>query len=106
MLKTIFVVQHLYFIVAAAPALFLPLVIVLLNSQLLPRLFGYLAVILAVTFSALGIAFQLRLVLPSTVTAFADVRTTWWLVAAITLIARSGTISQVVERESQKVVLH
>ena len=69
-LRVIFAVQHLYFIVAA-PALFLPLGIVLLSSQILPRLFGYLAVILVITFSVLGIAFQLRLMLPSTVTAFA-----------------------------------
>jgi hypothetical protein len=98
-LRVIFAVQHLYFIVAA-PALFLPLGIVLLSSQILPRLFGYLAVILAVTFSALGIVFQLRLMLPSTVTAFAAVQAIWWLAAAVTLIARSGTISQIVSDRS------
>ena len=43
-LKLISAVQHLYFIVAA-PALFLPLGIVLVSSPILPRLFGYLALL-------------------------------------------------------------
>src|SRR5262249_13322553 len=55
-LRFIYAVQHLYFIVAA-PSLFLPLGLVLLNSQVLPRWFGYLAVALAMVFAATGIAF-------------------------------------------------
>ena len=80
--------MHLYFIVAA-PALFLPLGIVLLSSS---RLFGYLALLLATAFAALGVIFPLTLTLPAGVTAFAGVHALWWLAAALTLIVRSGRI--------------
>ena len=50
-LRLIYAVQHLYFIVAA-PTLFLPPGIVLLNSRVLPRIFGHLALILATVFAA------------------------------------------------------
>src|SRR5215470_1970769 len=91
-LKVISAVQHLYFIVAA-PALFLPLGIVLITSRILPRFFGYLALLLATTFAVLGVAFLLTLMLPTAVTAFAGVQALWWLAAAVALIARSGKIS-------------
>ncbi|HET9743954.1 MAG TPA: hypothetical protein VFQ00_14490 [Terriglobales bacterium] len=92
-LKLILAIQHLYFIVAA-PAVFFPLGFVLIGSRVLPRVFGYLAVALAMTFAGLGIAFQLRLALPDAVTAFAAVQALWWLAASIALIARSGVIAQ------------
>lgn len=88
-LRFISAVQHLYFIVAA-PALFLPLGIVLMGSRILPRLFGYLALILAVAFATLGVAFLRSLILPSAVTASAGIQAVWWLAAAITLIVRGG----------------
>jgi hypothetical protein len=91
-LRVISAVQHLYFIVAA-PALFFPLGVVLVNSHILPRLFGYLALLLGTTFMALGIAFLLTLVLPGAVTAFAGVQGLWWLAAGITLMNRSGSLS-------------
>ncbi len=90
-LRLIYAVQHLYFIVAA-PTLFLPLGIVFLNSRVLPRILGHLALILATVFAALGIVFQLRLTLPGPVTAFAGVQAPWWLAAAVTLVVRSGKI--------------
>jgi hypothetical protein len=92
-LRVIFAVQHLYFIVAA-PALFLPLGIVLLSSDILPRVFGYLAIALATIFAGLGIAFQLSLILPPAVTAFAGVQALWWLSTATLLVIRSKRISQ------------
>jgi len=91
-LKVISAVQHLYFIVAA-PALFLPLGIVLVTSWILPRWFGYLALLLAVIFATLGVVFLLTLTLPPAITAFAGVQGLWWLAASIALIARSGEIS-------------
>jgi hypothetical protein len=97
-LKLISAVQHLYFIVAA-PALFLPLSIVLVSSPILPRLFGYLALILATAFAALGVIFLLRLTLPDAVTAFGGVQALWWLAAAITLIVRSGRIANCMEEK-------
>ena len=91
-LRVIYAVQHLYFVVAA-PALFLPLGIVLIGSRVLPRVFGYLALLLAATFAGLGVAFMLTLILPTRVTAFAGVQALWWLAAAITLIIRAEKIS-------------
>lgn len=84
-------VQHLYFIVAA-PSLFFPLGIVLLGSAVLPRPFGYLALVLAGVFAVLGAAFMLRLTLPNYVTAFAGVQALWWFAAAIALIARRSVV--------------
>jgi hypothetical protein len=88
-LRLIYAVQHLYFVVAA-PALFLPLGVVVLSSRVLPRVFGYLALALAACFAALGIVFLMHLTLPGPVTAFAGVQALWWLAAAITLMVRSG----------------
>jgi hypothetical protein len=93
-------VQHLYFIVAA-PALFLPLGLVLLGSSILPRVFGFLALTLAIAFAALGVIFLLTLTLPVGVTAFAGVQALWWLAAAVALIFRSGRISRVVWEKTQ-----
>jgi len=90
-LKLIYAVQHLYFIVAA-PSLFLPLGVVLVRSQVLPRMFGYLALLLAASFAVTGIAFLFTMTLPAPVTAFAGVQALWWLAAAITLLVRSGRI--------------
>jgi hypothetical protein len=90
-LNLIFAAQHLYFLVAA-PSLFLPLGVVLVSSSILPRIFGYLALLLATAFAALGVIFLLPLRLPGAVTAFGGVQAFWWLAAAITLILRSGKI--------------
>jgi hypothetical protein len=80
--------QHLYFFVAA-PALFLPLGFVLVGSSILPRIFGYLAVGLAIAFEALGVIFLRSLTLPDAVTAFAGVQALWWLGAGVTLMIRN-----------------
>jgi hypothetical protein len=98
-------VQHLYFIVAA-PALFLPLGLVLLGSSILPRIFGFLALTLAIAFAALGAVFLLTLTLPVGVTAFAGVQALWWLAAAVALISRSGKISQVLWEKTQSGLPH
>jgi hypothetical protein len=90
-------VQHLYFIVAA-PTLFFPLGIVLISSSILPRLFGYLALLLASAFAALGAIFLLNLSLPGAITAFAGVQAFWWLAAALTLIVRSAEVANSLEK--------
>lgn len=107
-LNLIAAVQHLYFIVAA-PALFLPLGIILLRSGVLPKVFGYLALALATVFSALGVIFLLRLTLPDAVTALGGVQAVWWLAAAVALIARSGnadkwTVAQVGMDKSNQII--
>jgi hypothetical protein len=96
-LRLISAVQHLYFIVAA-PALFLPLGIVLVSSTILPRVLGYLALLLATVFAAFGVIFLLDLTLPGAVTAFGGVQAFWWLAAAINLLVRSGKISKRLEK--------
>src|SRR5215471_3006996 len=85
-------VQHLYFIVAA-PALFLPLGVVILGSRVLPRVFGYLALVLGAAFAILGVVFLFTLTLPTPVLDFAGLQTLWWLAAAITLIVRTDKTS-------------
>lgn len=87
-LGLIHAVQHLYFIVGA-PALFFPLGAVLLQSTVLPRAFGYLAIALAAAFAAAGVLFLTTLILPVAVQAFAGVQTFWWLGAAFSLIGRT-----------------
>ena len=80
-------VQHLYFIVGA-PALFIPLGVVILSSRVLPRVFGYLALVLGAAFAIAGVVFLFDLTLPVLVQAFAGVQVLWWLAAAIILIVR------------------
>ena len=82
-------VQHLYFIVAA-PAFFLLLGIVILSSDVLPRLLGYLALVLASAFAIAGIVTFLSLSVPVVVQASASIQVVWWLAAAIMLIVRAG----------------
>ena len=73
-----------------APVLFLPLGIVLLSSQVRRGLFGYVVLLLAAVFAALGVILLLTLTLPDAVTALAGVQAIWLLAAAITLLARNG----------------
>jgi hypothetical protein len=87
-LGLIHAVQHLYFIVAA-PALFLPLAAVILGSAVLPRVLGYLALVLGVGFAALGVGFLYSLTLPGLVTDAAFLSALWWWAAAVTLIVRT-----------------
>ena len=81
-------VQHLYFIVGA-PALFIPLGVVILGSRLLPRVLGYLAIVLGAAFAIAGVVYLFDLTLPVLVQAFASIQVLWWLAAAILLIVRS-----------------
>jgi len=96
-------VQHLYFIVAA-PALFLPLGVVILASHVLPRVLGYLALGLGAAFAILGVVFLTHLILPAWVTAFAGIQAFWWLAAAIIVIVRPGKTSGLVAVNRQEAV--
>lgn len=87
-LNIIYAVQHLYFIIGA-PALFIPLGIVLGNSNILPKLFSWLAIGIGIFFGTLGIVFLFRLILPVWVTAIAGVQAFWWLAASIMILVRS-----------------
>ena len=81
-------VQHLWFIVAA-PALFLPLGLVILGSHVLPRILGYLAIVLAAGYALAGVVTLLDLTVPPAVQISAGVPALWWLVAAGTLLRRA-----------------
>ena len=91
-MNIIHAVQHLYFIIAA-PSFFIPLGIVLLGSEFLPKIYGYLAILIGAAFGILGIVFLTDLVLPFWVTAFAGVQALWWLAASIMLIVKAGKVS-------------
>ena len=81
-------VQHLYFIVAA-PALWLPLGLVILGSGVLPRILGYLALALAAGYALAGVVTLLDLTVPVAVQISASIPALWWLAAAGTLIIRA-----------------
>jgi hypothetical protein len=85
-------VQHLYFIVSA-PALLLPLGIILISSRMIPWVIGYLALALGGTFAIVGIASLLTLALPGSVTSLGSVQAVWWLAAALSLLLRSRQIA-------------
>jgi len=93
-------VQHLYFMVAA-PAFFLPLGLVILSSPVLPRVLGYLALILAAAFAVVGVATLSTLVLSAAVTALAAVQALWWLAAGITLLVRARDLAGPAPAEAQ-----
>jgi hypothetical protein len=87
-LALIYSVQHLYFIVAA-PAVWLPLGLVILGCSVLPRILGYLALVLAAVFALAGVATLLDSTVPPAVQVFGSVQALWWLAAAGTLIIRA-----------------
>ena len=88
-LALIYSVQHLYFIVAA-PAVFLPLGLVILGSAVLPRILGYLALVLAAGYALAGVLTLLDLTVPAAVQISAGVvPALWWLAAAGTLLIRA-----------------
>ena len=73
----------------AAPALFLPLGLVILGSQVLPRILGYLAIVLAAGYALAGVVTLLDLTVPPAVQISAGVPALWWLAAAGTLLRRA-----------------
>ena len=84
-------VQHLYFIVSA-PAVFLPLGIVVINSRIIPRVLGYLALGLGGTFALVGMASLHILALTPSITSLGSIQALWWLAAAFSLLFRSRRI--------------
>jgi hypothetical protein len=82
-------VQHLYFIVAA-PAVWLPLGLVILGSGVLPRILGYLALVLAAGYALAGVFTLFDRTVPAAVQISAGVLPAlWWLAAAGTLLMRA-----------------
>jgi len=85
-------VQHLYFIVSA-PALFLPLGMVLVRSRIIPRVIGYLAFVLGGAFALVGMLSLFTLALPASITSLGSIQALWWLAAAFSLLFASRRIS-------------
>ncbi len=81
-------IQHLYFIVAA-PALFIPLGLVILSSTILPRALGYFALAFGAAFFILGMVSLSSLILSAAVTSLAAIQAAWWLAAAFILLFRA-----------------
>ena len=82
-------VQHLWFILAA-PALWLPLGLVILGSDVLPRILGYLALALAAGYALAGVVTLFDLTVPPAVQIAAGaIPALWWLAAAGTLLRRA-----------------
>ena len=86
-LALIHAVQHLWLIVAA-PALWLPMGLVILGSHVLPRILGYLALVLAAGYALAGVITLLDLTVPPAVQISASIPALWWLAAAGTLLRR------------------
>jgi hypothetical protein len=86
-------VQHLWFIVAA-PALWLPLGLVICGSAVLSRILGYLAIVLAAGYALAGVLTLFDLTVPAAVQISAGiVPALWWLAAAGTLLRRARELS-------------
>jgi len=102
-LDIISAVQHIFSMVAA-PAVFLPLGAVILGSRVLPRVFGYLAVVLAGVFAILGII-ALFSPIQSVVNILASVQGLWWLLTALTLIIRTARTSDTSSLKEQEPVV-
>jgi hypothetical protein len=81
-------VQHLWFIVGA-PTVWLPLGLVVLGSGVLPRILGYLALVLAAGYAVAGVVTLGELTVPAAVLISAGVPALWWLAAAGTLLRRA-----------------
>lgn len=88
-LDFIHAVQSEYSMVAA-PLLFLPLGLIIVNSQVLPRLLGYLALVLGGLFIILGMLVLFIPAIQSVVDILAIIQGVWWLVAAVTLLILAG----------------
>lgn len=71
----------------------MPLSVVLLSSNGLPRAFGYLGLLLGAVFAITGVATLFTLTLPVAVQMCASVQAIWWLAAAVTLVVRAEPAS-------------
>ena len=98
-LNLIKAIQHAY-VIAPAPALLFTLAVILIDSRMLPRLFGYLAVVLGATMGILGLIgtfIPLQLVIDTVL----SVQEIWFIAIAITLIITAKAASNVMPANEQ-----
>ena len=93
-LDLIAAIQHLFPIVAA-PAVFLPVGVVILGSRVLPHVFGYTSLALGGVFAIAGLVFLFSPIL-LVVVALSFIQGFWFLTAAISLLVRAGRASDTV----------
>ena len=93
-LDLIAAIQHLFPIVAA-PAVFLPVGVVILGSRVLPHVFGYASLALGGVFAIAGLVFLFSPILLEVVT-LSFIQGLWFLTAAISLLVRAGRASDTV----------
>lgn len=86
-------VQHAYSMLAA-PAVFLPLGVVILGSRVLPRIFAYLAFALGAVFAVFGLIVLFVDSLQAVVNVLSILQGFWFLAAAITLLVGAGKVAQ------------
>jgi hypothetical protein len=99
-LDLIAAIQHLFPIVAA-PAVFLPLGVVILGSPVLPHVFGYASLALGGVFAIAGLLFLFIPIL-LVVIALSFIQSLWFLTAAITLLVRAGKASNSVAGQQRE----
>jgi hypothetical protein len=90
-------VQHVFLI---APALLLPLGLVVLYSRLLPRLFAYLALALGAALQTLGLVGLFKALQP-VIDFVLIVQALWFIAAAIALVTRPGKELEPASQPSQ-----
>jgi hypothetical protein len=90
-LDLIHAVQHLFSIIAA-PMVFFALSIVILQSKVLPHVFGYTGLALGLAFAILGLA-ALFNPLQYLIDKLSMIQGIWWLIASFTLLLRAGKLS-------------
>jgi hypothetical protein len=83
-LQLIAAIQHGYSLIAA-PAVFFPLGMVILQSRVLSSILAYLAFLLGAIFAVLGVATLFNPSLQSIVDVFAGIQGFWFLAAAIVI---------------------
>jgi hypothetical protein len=103
-LSLIKAVQHLYSIIAA-PALIIPIGLVVVNSRVLPHILGYIAIVAGILFAIAGVVYLFTPVVDgiAALSVIQAIEELWFPVAAITLLIRTLTkapTEKVQERES------
>jgi hypothetical protein len=78
-------IQHLFFVIAA-PAMFIPLGLVIVRYKIIPKGIGYAAIIIGIAFFIIGGLTITKLILPPGITFLGIVQGIWWLIASVVFI--------------------
>ncbi len=92
-LELVKAIQHAYSMIAA-PAVFIPIGVVILGSRVLPRAFAYLAFLLGGVFLVLGGVVLFDDSLQGIVNVLSAVQGLWFLAAAIAVLVASRSVAK------------